>query len=60
MRQGFECAIRDNSRGAFPLSTFCMRPYAQSNLSDSKRIFGYQLSRGRRTTENASSPVAVT
>ena len=38
---------------AFPLSTFCMKPYAQSNLSDSKRIFGYRLSRGRRTTENA-------
>ena len=36
----------------FPLSTFCMKPYAQSSLSDSKRIFGYRLSRGWRTLEN--------
>ena len=38
---------------AFPSSTFCMKLYAQSNLSDSKRSFGYRLSRERRTTENA-------
>ena len=36
----------------FPLSAFCMKPYAQSNLSDIKTIFRYQVSLGRRTTEN--------
>ena len=37
--------------GAFPLSVFCMKPYPRSNLSESKRIFGYRLSGGRRTTK---------
>ena len=38
---------------AFPLSTYCMKPYSSQKLSDSKRIFGYRLSRARCTTENA-------
>ena len=38
---------------AFPLSRNCMKPYSQQQLSDSKRIFKYRLSRARRTTENA-------
>ena len=38
---------------AFPLTTYCMKPYSSQKLSDSKRIFGYRLSRARRTTENA-------
>ena len=37
---------------AFPLSIFCMKPYAQSSLSDSKRIFGYRLSRRWQTLAN--------
>ena len=38
---------------AVPLTTYCMRPYSSQKLSDSKRVFGYRLSRARRTTENA-------
>ena len=38
---------------AFALTTYCMKPYSSQKLSDSKRIFGYRLSRARRTTENA-------
>ena len=38
---------------AFPLTTYWMKPYSSQTLSDSKRIFGYRLSRARRTTENA-------
>ena len=38
---------------AFPFTTYCMKPYSSQKLSDSKRIFGYRLSRARRTTENA-------
>ena len=38
---------------AFHLTTYCMKPYSSQKLSDSKRIFGYRLSRARRTTENA-------
>ena len=38
---------------AFPLTTYCMKPYSSQKLSHSKRIFGYRLSRARRTTENA-------
>ena len=34
---------------AFPLTTYCMKPYSSQKLSDSKQIFGYRLSRARRT-----------
>ena len=37
---------------AFPLTTFCMKPYAHNNLSEEKRIFNYRLSRFRRISEN--------
>ena len=37
---------------AFSLSEHCMKPYAQANLSDRKRIFNYRLSRMRRISEN--------
>ena len=30
-----------------------MKPYSSQKLSHSKRVFGYRLSRARRTTENA-------
>ena len=30
---------------AFPLTAYCMKPYSSQKLSDSKRIFGYRLSR---------------
>ena len=35
----------------FP-STYCMKPCSSQKLSDSKRIFGYRLSRARRTIQN--------
>ncbi|XP_057308742.1 uncharacterized protein LOC130647044 [Hydractinia symbiolongicarpus] len=38
---------------AFPLTEYCMKPYAQKGLTESKRIFNYRLSRARRTSENA-------
>ena len=38
---------------AFPLTAYCMKPYSSQKLSDSKRIFGYRLSRARLTIENA-------
>ena len=38
---------------AFHLTTYCMKPYSSQKLSDSKRIFGYRLSRARLTIENA-------
>ena len=30
---------------AFPFTMYCMKPYSSQKLSDSKRIFGYRLSR---------------
>ena len=38
---------------SFTLIAYCMKPYSSQKLSDSKRIFGYRLSRARPTTENA-------
>ena len=43
-------AVADDT---FPLTKYCMKPYSSQKLSDSKLIFGYRLSRARRTTENA-------
>ena len=37
----------------FPLTTYCTKPYSPLKLSDSKQIFGYRLSRARRSTEKA-------
>ena len=38
---------------AFPLTTYCMKPYSSQELSHSKQIFGYRLSTAQRITENA-------
>lgn len=38
---------------ALPLSTYLMRPYSKRILDNTKRIFNYRLSRGRKTIECA-------
>ena len=38
---------------AFPLKDYLIRRYPKEVLDDVKRIFGYRLSRARRTIENA-------
>ena len=38
---------------AFPLMRNIMKPNAQKNLTDGKRIYNYRLSRARRTSKNA-------
>ena len=37
---------------AFPLTSFMMKPYPQTGLTEEKRIFNYRLSRCRRISEN--------
>ena len=37
---------------AFPLTSFMMKPYPQTGLTEVKRIFNYRLSRCRRISEN--------
>lgn len=38
---------------AFALSTYMMKPYPQSGLTNERRIYNYRLSRNRRISENA-------
>ena len=38
---------------AFPLTSYMMKPYASTGLTEEKRIFNYRLSRCRRISENA-------
>lgn len=38
---------------AFPLSRYLMRPYPQKTLDNTKRVFNYRLSRGRKSVECA-------
>ncbi|KAM4052977.1 putative nuclease HARBI1 isoform 2-T2 [Anomaloglossus baeobatrachus] len=38
---------------AFPLQTHLLRPYPQSSLTPSRRVYNYRLSRARRVVENA-------
>ena len=41
-----------NGDDAFPLSTYMMKLYPQSNLTVKKQIFNYRMSRMRRISEN--------
>ncbi|XP_072384742.1 uncharacterized protein [Diabrotica undecimpunctata] len=38
---------------AFPLSRYLLKPYSKRILDNTKRIFNYRLSRGRKTIECA-------
>jgi len=39
--------------GAYPLLSYLMRPYPRRQLTESRRLFNYCLSRGRRVVESA-------
>jgi len=38
---------------AYPLLSYLMRPYPRRQLTESRRLFNYRLSRGRRAVESA-------
>ena len=38
---------------AYPLLSYLMRPYPRRQLTESRRLFNYRLSRGRRVVESA-------
>ena len=43
---------------AFPLKKYILKPYSQINLTKTKQIFNYCLSRARRLVENAYGVLA--
>jgi hypothetical protein len=44
----------------YPLLTYLMRPYPRRQLTESRRLFNYRLSRGRRVVESAFGILAGT
>jgi len=38
---------------AYPLLSYLMRPYPRRQLTESRRLFNYRLSRGKRVVESA-------
>jgi hypothetical protein len=44
---------------AYPLLSYLMRPFPRRQLTESKRIFNYRLSRGRREVESAFGVLAA-
>ena len=44
---------------AYPLLSYLMRPYPRRQLTESRRLFNYRLSRGRRVVESAFGILAA-